>query len=681
MALKRIQTGNNISYKNSFRHILNAYSLNAQANLENLRIRLRDGVYEASLPIRAYYPKPSGLQRPITYLNIEDHIVYQALANIFQRKLDERRNALEGIAYYSSWTNSANSEFFLQDWKRGFSKLRNDLLSTFDSGYSWVAKFDLAAYYDTIDHKNLLRLLGPKGGSKELQRNASNWLSIWSSTNKISGNGIPQGPIASIYLGECFLIEIDEIMRSHYKYFRFVDDIRIVSKSKDEIKQASVFLDVLCKEIGLIPQTKKTEIVKVKSGEGILQGLPEIKSYFFDAYSGSMSKEKAESILISSIDSNGKRILDKTQFRYALFSAPKSRKILERTLRLLPKHPEHMDGYTAYFNLYQKSVPIVRRAKELLEARIPYDFVIGELWKILARMGTQDDFSDLMNLAVQTVRSKKKGNWARIGASAFLCRCENEGLGRLSRWAKFDNEISLSFVGPYLDLSSPGGREVVEFFFNLSASDPGLSVISNVFNTSKYADDFGLGEDSNPITVNTYKSINLLEESIEPKVNPIGRFVKKHFNLNTWSDWDHLLLDRHHQALVLLVRSMAEFNSNPSNFLSLIDSFNNIVFDSFQAVLHNRSLPGAAKLTNKNGQTKSYGGQLWDKSFKTTYPNFSKSLGIIHERRNKLPESHPYDQRTGKKTKPLKWGKRFEYKGHQRQVLKNISSECIKLNI
>ena len=47
-------------------------------------------------------PKPSGLQRPITLLSIEDQIVLQALANLFAEKVRNERNTLARKFIYSN---------------------------------------------------------------------------------------------------------------------------------------------------------------------------------------------------------------------------------------------------------------------------------------------------------------------------------------------------------------------------------------------------------------------------------------------------------------------------------------------------------------------------------------------------------------------------------------------------
>src|SRR5690606_376175 len=49
------------------------------------------------------------------------------------------------------------------------------------------------------------------------------------------------------------------------KYFRYVDDIRILSKVEIEGQKAITFLDLIARDFGLIPQAEKIGIRKVEN--------------------------------------------------------------------------------------------------------------------------------------------------------------------------------------------------------------------------------------------------------------------------------------------------------------------------------------------------------------------------------------------------------------------------------
>src|SRR3990172_6186603 len=74
-------------YKNHFRQIYEAYSVADGKLLEDLRQRLKRGIYEPTDACKIYLPKKSGILRPYTLLSIEDQIVYQSLVNVVAERL------------------------------------------------------------------------------------------------------------------------------------------------------------------------------------------------------------------------------------------------------------------------------------------------------------------------------------------------------------------------------------------------------------------------------------------------------------------------------------------------------------------------------------------------------------------------------------------------------------------
>jgi hypothetical protein len=96
LAWRRIATTKDARYKNYFRHILEAYELSYEENISDLYKRIKNKEYSPQSPVRIYYPKASGLQRPISLLCVEDQIILQAIANLFAEKVRVRRQPLIG---------------------------------------------------------------------------------------------------------------------------------------------------------------------------------------------------------------------------------------------------------------------------------------------------------------------------------------------------------------------------------------------------------------------------------------------------------------------------------------------------------------------------------------------------------------------------------------------------------
>ena len=190
-----------------FRHLYSAYEPGRRANLLLLREQLKGG-WKPTSPIRLYMPKPSGLLRPLTLLTLDDQIVLQAIANLVAKQVFDRRRAVEGRVVFSNCLTSRDSIFFLQDWRLTYHLFTARLQRHLDSGHQWIAHFDLAAFYETISHRALQSIVAPVGGGVDVWQLIRDWLCVWTSSQGgiPVDHGIPQGPIASDFLAEVFLL-------------------------------------------------------------------------------------------------------------------------------------------------------------------------------------------------------------------------------------------------------------------------------------------------------------------------------------------------------------------------------------------------------------------------------------------------------------------------------------------
>ncbi|HEC92801.1 MAG TPA: hypothetical protein ENI51_07420, partial [Candidatus Atribacteria bacterium] len=122
LAWMRLKTGQNIQYKKYYRNLFLAYELTEKENIKRLSERLLGGSYKPSSILRFYLPKFSGLQRPITFLHLDDLIVYQALANVIADKFSNARKNVEFGNVFSNVLNR-NKEtkiFFFKRWQEGY---------------------------------------------------------------------------------------------------------------------------------------------------------------------------------------------------------------------------------------------------------------------------------------------------------------------------------------------------------------------------------------------------------------------------------------------------------------------------------------------------------------------------------------------------------------------------------
>jgi hypothetical protein len=108
-------------------------------------------------------------------------------------------------------------------------------------------------------------------------------------------------------------------------------------------------------------------------------------------------------------------------------------------------------------------------------------------------------------------------------------------------------------------------------------------------------------------------------------------------------------------ALSLLLSADAKYASDPSEWLSWQDSFNDALFKVMQGHLGRLGLPGACSVTNRFGELIDYGVLLDpNQVFARTYPGIATPFRSAHARRNRLPTNHPYEKKTAQQTTYLK---------------------------
>jgi len=684
LAWHRITSSSDARYKAFFRHILEAYELSFENNIDDLRKRLKNGEYVVQSPVRFYVPKPSGLQRPITLLPIEDQIMLQALANLFAEKVWERRSKLAGKHIYSNKLGKKDSQFFLEKWQLGYSQLKRNLKARFKDGFTWVATFDISAFYDTIPHELLLRVLTTNTNG-DLYSSSKLWLKTWSSDRPSDqhGHGIPQGPMASDFLAECILLAIDEKMSAHYSYFRYVDDIRILGKTELEVRQALVYLDILCKSRGLIPNSDKTKIKHVSSASELVDDIPDVTGYFDDGQESGLTKKSAEKRILDAVEINGKvRVKNRSLFRYVLFRAPQSDDILKIVLNTWEHYPEHTDTYVAFLENYQRSDTAVTLATRLLESKYPYDYVQGELWKLLARMGNSSELRTLTQLAIDTAKNSNSGHGSRFGAHVFLCRCDKVGLGNYDKWVMYEKSpLVQAFVAPYLRLDSISGVEAGKVFLSRSLPDSYLGLLKPLIDANIGLSGFDKDPSKFPIVVqHVYKAAGITGHDI-PKPDAIGNLLAKRYSVGKWSKWANLFRSEYRHGHMLLKIADSYFETHFTSWLSHQDTFNEVLFKVLQEFLASKNAPGVISLVDKNGKPINYGVLIINPVFKKAYPDLQDSLSKTHKRRNHLPSSHAYDEKTGDKARPLKKDERDDLKKYLNQAYNEIIKTVEALGI
>lgn len=266
-AYQWLQTNPNKTYHAFFQDSYDAFALSSDTFLKRIR---KEGLTHRYIPAHAakvMIPKPSGTLRPITLLTVEDQVVYQAIVNVIAEALRPRTKSRYRKSVFNHLYAGKSSPYFYLRWQDSYRLYGREIKRLYAVGHDHIAEFDLAAFYDSIDHNVISHFLRTIRIDEEVIALLMRGLETWTSSTWTNSpvtiyhrHGIPQGPLSSGMLSEVVLQHIDAAgergLATHY--LRYVDDIKILAKSESDLRRKLIALDLATKEIGLFPQTSRS---------------------------------------------------------------------------------------------------------------------------------------------------------------------------------------------------------------------------------------------------------------------------------------------------------------------------------------------------------------------------------------------------------------------------------------
>ena len=668
---RRIRTGQNIAYKKFFREIYDAFGISAKENISQLSKNILNGTYTSGRTERVFLPKPSGLQRPITLLNIEDQIVLQGIANIYAKKLFKRRVAVESKGVCSNRLNrDKNSIFFLKSWKTSYDLFRRRIRKTFDNGNHYVAEFDLASFYDTISHDLLIKVLAPRGGNRDFCDKIKDYFKKWT-PEEIShySHGIPQGLIASDFLAECFMLPLDEAMTKSkdFQYLRYVDDILLFGKHPLDVYKGVVMLEEKCRSIGLIPHAGKFAVKRLKTVEEILK--LSVSLSHDSTNRGSFNQADAEKLFLGCLSPKHDFIADTSRAKYVLFRSDPNEVILTHCLRLFPKHPELIDAFGVFLKKFGERKKIANRMERLLNEGTPYKYVEGGYWDILSNCAKPPQADKFSIFALKRLQSLPKDVVAiRLGLYKFLSICQDKKATR-KLFNCLSNEkspllqaMSISQLPYYSPENYP--LPILKGCLNRKEIEPSIMTAYIMGYLGITTRDLGIKTREISVQAqNTLKDLGIIQRRVGVKAEPVGELLERRFKIGKRMSWVKLLKRDYKHANTLLIMAESSFESNPNAWMGCMDSFNDLVIPKIAEMLHNKgSIRRLPPPCDSKGRLIDYGNFLEPRGyFARNAPDMTKNLRSFHERRNHLPTSHPKDKRTQVLSRPLKHKERDKY--------------------
>lgn len=657
LAWRRITTATNFRYKQFFRHPYQCWGLGEAELLKDLRHGLQAN-WRPTEPLPVWIPKADGLHRAISLLTIEDQIVLQALANVCVEKLRGRRRQVERGHVFSNRINAPNDIFFVRPWYDCYRRFQLACLRQYQAGHHWILSFDLTAFYDTVSHDLLLHTIAPRSSrsSHEWQR-VRGWLSDWclSTPGHPAGHGIPQGPLASDLLAELFLLPVDELMIGKgHRYLRYVDDIRVFASTRHEAAQAAIDLELACRNRGLIPQATKFEIVQAANAGQVFRILPSRAS---GPVGGTMSRTRTRGGMKQAIGGRPLRIVDRSQLRHVLFGGHPDPQTRDKVLKLVPRHPEEIEAFAFYLRQFPGSVPLLRELAALLQSRLAYPYVRARLWMLAAEVGS------VQPAWLTGLRPHAEAEWRtatepshRWGLCSFFMVC-NTATGSPALKRRFR-----SLEPAFQALLTP---EIPSTEFNptgLAATlvrgpdSVAMCLVPGLVGRGMTHTSLGVQARQIPSGAqHVFRSVGLISTKATTKNDPVHIILAARYSCPIGCKWKRLLGAEYAHALTILRISDQLHDSAPSTWLQNLDSFNDIVVRKIIDALQAHGLPGGANTVGGTGKLVNYGGFLKGQHpFATTFPALAGDLDYIHQRRNRLPASHPYHLQGGTRNRHLR---------------------------
>jgi retron-type reverse transcriptase len=676
LAWRRITTGSNLSYKRFFRDSYLGYEVSFEANLNSLIKRIKGGAYEPQPPDRIFIPKPSGFQRPISLLSVEDQIVWQAIANILELKWKTKRAEVERKVVFSNH-HGPNPIFFFEPWKYSYLGFIARIKEIHKDN-KWTAHFDLASYFDTISHDHISNLITPKNKHSNIAEFLREVLHCWSS-EKLSGrysHGIPQGPIASAYVGEVILLDIDKPLmnaQNNFFYLRYVDDVRLFGKDEDSVRDGIIHLEQLSRNKGLVPQTKKTSIFYADTeNEAIGKDI-------------SLSPEDDEkpapkSHLLSSIDIESETITNTTKFKHFLYRGMVCPEHLDVLLRLFIKYPDLSDAFTQYFRKFQDNETIINYEVRIIKAkRFPYQYVEGNVWLLLASIDKNQMSSELRSIAEKRILlpASKTNPYLRYGLLSYLAPYSKDIPKRI--FNKFLYEESPVFLALLLPtLASTFSPEhyalILRQCFIRTKPDAGLVASYRLAIDNIRYEQLAVPRRQKAPVRNCLVGLGIQKSKVLPDITPFQELIQKRFQIQV-SDWKPFLKREYNHAHKVLALADKAFEMNRSSWMCLMDSFNEILTRAL--IRKDRAI--RQKLVDPDGKLVDYGALLKGNSFLAKYGLIDDVFLKVHERRCSIPEAHPYEKHSQRRTTFLKPGEQKHHFGQLKRAYLDYDSSLQRL--
>lgn len=646
LALKRLQTAQRSLYKDLYLEDLQAFGFYADENIDSLINDIREEIFSPEKSYRIFIPKKDNRVRPLSLLKFKDLLIYQAIVNVIVDSVyDEISSYYNVFLFGNVVVNPELPEkdkiFFYRPWKEQWKKFEEKTKEYYESGYCFLSEFDIASFFDTIDHNILRQILkNTYGIENDLLLLLSSCLESWTSDSGHitfkSGHGIPQGPICSAFLADLYLLHLDlELKKSDgldIKYIRYVDDIRIFSKDRVTAQKSVALLDLLARDLGLIPQGSKISISQIADVDEMLRHQKSKFSAIAREHKQKNGELKARTHrklkkrFVKCFDSeSNEKYLDKTLIGFSLYKLNKDEKVKEILIAEYEKLYTHFPAILFYLRQHFSEDETVREwLVELISNEdLLFQHIVALVLKyfpdlpfiesIYKKYVTQQNRHWLVNFFI--VNWLRQNNKKEIITSDFiLCKqADNYFVKRELNRIRYELSNDSSYKNMLL----------------LSLLEDKDSMVSL---QGIYIQPTAILRNTN-ISATTNSYVRYI--SSEYKIDYIVHILKEKFSIGTPEKFFNTVIwdspDLYHELNCSFALFYQSKEIDASKSLLNLNSFNNLVFDKMYEKL------GLMQKSEK------YGVNLDSGLSVSFFPEVNSCFIRINKIRNERTEAHPYD--------------------------------------
>ena len=223
------------------------FLVDTHGRIARLHTRLRNGSYTPGPLRRLEIPKKSGGMRPLAIPCVVDRIAQTAVAQTLAPEF-EREFAEASFGYRVGRG--------VQDAVKRVTELRA-------RGHLYVVDADIARFFESVPHENLLARLACSMSDGPLMR----LISLWLEHGGENGRGLAQGSPLSPLLANIYLDRLDDAFAKRGAHIvRFADDFVILAESRQGAEGAMTRAETLLAEHGLALNRDKTRVTSFDQG-------------------------------------------------------------------------------------------------------------------------------------------------------------------------------------------------------------------------------------------------------------------------------------------------------------------------------------------------------------------------------------------------------------------------------